>query len=238
MNREIFVATLEQRLRSPVRLALAAAILLFAAVPYLLAILYRQTTGVVPSSHGGMLGLVFAAGVLGQEFSSGAPQITFTRPLARWVWVLSRALAVSALAAVVSLLPYGLALVATHAPGEVAMAALEQVLATIGTSAVLVGLSALVPGLTDLALIAGSKVGLGILAIVQQVAQKEDVKRAAEWIADHGAPWFEPKLELAPLLHGAGFSVHALLLFLSTVLFWFVVACAMVNRKELSYATD
>ena len=70
------------------------------------------------------------------------------------------------------------------------------------------------------------------------MVQKDDVKRAAAWIADHGAPWFEPKLELAPLLHGAGFSAHALLLFLSTVLFWFVVACAMVNRKELSYATD
>ena len=238
MNREIFLAAIEQRLRSPVRLALAGAFILFAAMPYFLALAFKQATGVTPGSHGGLLGLVFAAGVLGQEFSSGAPQITFTRPLPRWVWVLSRGAAVAALAAVCSLLPYGAALLVGNAPGEVAVAALDQVFAAIGTSFMLVGLSALVPGLTDLALVAGANVGLQILALTAQVAQRDGLRKGAEWLHDHAAPWFSPTLNFLPLLHGAGFSPHAVFAYLSTGLFWFVVACAMVNRKELSYAID
>ena len=239
MNREIFLATIEQRLRSPVRLALAGAFVLFAAMPYLLTILFKTAgAGVAPAGHGGLLGLVFAAGVLGQEFSSGAPQITFTRPLPRWAWVLSRGAAVAALAAVCSLLPFGAALLAGNTPGEVAIVALDQVLAAIGTSAVLVGLSSLVPGLTDLALVAGANIALQILGVVAQFVQKEETRKAAGWLKDHLAPWFSPTLEFTALYHGAGFSPHAVLVYASTTLFWFVVACAMVNRKELSYATD
>jgi len=97
MSREIFFATLEQRLRSPVRLALAFAFVCFAAAPYLLMLASeRMPRQISVSVHGGMLALVFAAGILGQEFSSGSPQITFTRPLERWRWVLSRAAAVAA----------------------------------------------------------------------------------------------------------------------------------------------
>ena len=239
MNREIFLATIEQRLRSPVRLALAGMFILFAAMPYVLAILFKTAgAGLTNMGHGGMLGLVFAAGVLGQEFSSGAPQITFTRPLPRWTWVLSRGAAVAALAAVCSLLPFGAALLAGNAPAEVLVAALDQVLAAIGTSAVLVGLSSFVPGLTDLALVAGANIALQILAVVQQVVQKDSTRQVAGWLRDHLAPWFAPTFDFTPLYHGAGFSAHALFVYASTLLFWYVVACWMVNRKELSYATD
>jgi hypothetical protein len=185
-----------------------------------------------------MLGLVFAAGVLGQEFSSGAPQITFTRPLPRWVWVLSRGAAMATLAVLCTLPPFAVALAATHAPGEVAIAALEQALAAIGTTGLMIGLSSLVPGLTDLALVAGANLGLGMLGLVGQFARDENARTVVTWLKDHAAPWFTPTLEFAPLLHGAGISGHAVLLYASTVLFWFVVGCAMVDRKELSYATD
>jgi ABC-type transport system involved in multi-copper enzyme maturation permease subunit len=239
VNREIFLATLEQRLRSPVRLALAAAFMLFAAGPYLMTFVVRGMPHTISAStHGGMLALVFAAGVLGQEFSSGAPQITFTRPLPRWTWVLSRAVAVALLASLCALVPYVFALWSGVPAGDVGLTALEQVLEAVGTSAVLLGLSSLVPGLTDLALLAGANIGFSILGLVGMVAQQEPLRTVAQRLKDYVEPWFTPRLDLIGLAHGATFSPHALFQIASTIVFWLVVAIVMVNRKELSYATD
>jgi ABC-type transport system involved in multi-copper enzyme maturation permease subunit len=239
VNPEIFLATLEQRLRSPVRLALAAAFVAFAAAPYLLMLAMRELPRTIaPSTHGGMLALVFAAGVLGQEFSSGAPQITFTRPLARWSWVLSRALAVALMASICAILPYLVGFFAGMPAADLGLAMLEQVAQAIGTTAVVLGLSALVPGLTDLALLAGANIGFSILGFVAAFVQKEPLRTLAQRAKDYIEPWFSPKLDLVGLAHGATFSPHAFFMIASTVVFWLVVAIVLVNRKELSYATD
>jgi hypothetical protein len=239
VNGEIFRAAIEQRLRSPVRLALAAAFMFFAAAPYVLALFVKGfPREIQASTHGGMLALVFAAGVLGQEFSSGSPQITFTRPLPRWIWTLSRAAAMALLASVCAVVPYVPALAVGVPAGDVLMAALEQVAQALGTTAVVTGLSALVPGLTDLALIAGANIGFSIMGMVAMVVQEEPARTIARRLKDYIEPWFSPKLDLVGLLHGATFSPHAVLLLASTALFWLVVAIALVNRKELSYATD
>ena len=239
MNQEIVFATLEQRLRSPVRMALAAAFVFFASGPYLLALFIKGAPRqLIDSPHGGMLALVFAAGVLGQEFSSGAPQLTFTRPLPRWQWVLSRAVTCAAIASVLSVLPYMPALLLGLPVGEIGLAALEQVAQAVATTAIVTGLSSLVPGLTDLALLAGANILLGILSMFGKLLQDTESRNVALWLKDHLEPWFTPKLELTDLLHGASWSSHALLVILSTIVFWTVVAIAMSNRKELSYATD
>jgi hypothetical protein len=239
VNKEIVLATLEQRLRSPVRCALAAAFVFFASGPYLLALFIKGAPRqLIDSPHGGMLALVFAAGVLGQEFSSGAPQLTFTRPLPRWQWVVSRAATCAAIASVLSLIPFLPALMLGIPVGEVALAALQQVAHAIATTAIVMGLSSLVPGLTDLALLAGANIGLGILGMFGSLLQDEQARTMAVWLKEHVEPWFTPKLELTGLLHGATFSPHAVLVILSTIAFWTVVAIAMSNRKELSYATD
>ena len=239
MNKEIVLATLEQRLRSPVRCALAAAFVFFASGPYLLALFIKGAPRqLVDSPHGGMLALVFAAGVLGQEFSSGAPQLTFTRPLPRWQWVVSRAATCAAIASVLSLVPYLPALLLGIPAGEVGLAALEQVAQACATTAIVTGLSSLVPGLTDLALLAGANIGLGIVGMFANFLQDQKARDVAVWLKDHFEPWFTPRLELTALVHGATFSPHAVLVILSTTLFWIVVAIAMSNQKELSYATD
>ena len=239
MNREIFLATLEQRLRSPVRLALAFAFVCFAAAPYLLMLVVKgMPRDISGSTHGGMLALVFAAGVLGQEFSSGAPQITFTRPLERWRWVLSRAAAVAMIASVLALVPYLAALAVGIPAGDAAMAMLEQVAQAIGTTAVVTGLSALVPGLTDLALLAGANIGFNLLGLLGMALQDERAKTFAMRAKEFIEPWFSPRLDLVGLLHGATFSPHAVLVLASTMVFWLTVAIALSNRKELSYATD
>ena len=239
MNREIFLATLEQRLRSPVRLALAFAFVCFAAAPYLLMLVVKgMPRDLSASTHGGMLALVFAAGVLGQEFSSGAPQITFTRPLERWRWVLSRAAAVAVLACVCALVPYVAALAVGIPAGDVGLAMLEQVGQALGTTAVVTGLSAIVPGLTDLALLAGANIGFNILGMLGMVLQDAQAKMLATRAKEFIEPWFSPRLDLVGLLHGATLSPHALLVLVSTMLFWLTVAIAFANRKELSYATD
>ena len=239
MNREIFLATLEQRLRSPVRLCLAFAFLCFAAAPYLLLLAVKgMPREIANSTHGGMLALVFAAGVLGQEFSSGAPQITFTRPLERWRWVLSRAAAVAALASVLAVVPYLAALAVGVPAADAGLAMLEQVAQAIGTTAVVTGLSALVPGLTDLALLAGANIGFNLLGMLGMVLQDEKAKTLAMRAKEFIEPWFSPRLDLVGLLHGATFAPHALLVLLSTMVFWLTIAIALSNRKELSYATD
>jgi hypothetical protein len=239
MNLEIFLATLEQRLRSPVRLALAAAFVAFAAAPYLLMLAVKELPkAIAPSTHGGMLALVFAAGVLGQEFSSGAPQITFTRPLTRWSWVLARGLAAALMASVCAVLPYVVAVLVGVPAADAGLAMVEQMAQAVGTSAVVVGLSSMVPGLTDLALIAGANIGFSILGMMAQFVQQEPLRTVARRTKDFVEPWFSPRLDLVGLLHGATFSPHAFLMLASTVVFWLVVAIALVNRKELSYATD
>ena len=239
MNREIILATLEQRLRSPVRLALAAAFVLFATMPYLAAIFVKALPRAIgPSTHGGMLALVFAAGVLGQEFSSGAPQLTFTRPLTRWSWVLSRAFAVGLLASVSAVLPFFAALAIGVNPADVGLGVLEQLAQAIGTTAVVTGLSAIMPGITDLALLAAANIGFNVLGLLGQLLTDNAARTFCARAKEYVEPWFSPKLELVALLHGATFSSHALLVVLSTVAVWLVVAVAMSNRKELSYATD
>jgi len=239
VNREIFLATLEQRLRSPVRLALAFAFVCFAAAPYLLMLAVKALPHEISAStHGGMLALVFAAGVLGQEFSSGSPQITFTRPLERWRWVLSRAAAVALIASVLAVVPYLAALAVGVPAGDAAMAMLEQVAQALGTTAVVTGLSALVPGLTDLALLAGANIGFNMLGMLGMFLQEEPAKTLASRARDFIEPWFSPRLDLVGLLHGATLSPHALLVLASTIVFWLTVAIALSNRKELSYATD
>ncbi len=239
MNREIVLATLEQRLRSPVRCLLAIALVLFASGPYWLALfLEGMPRQIMDSPHGGMLALVFAAGVLGQEFSSGAPQLTFTRPLPRWKWVLSRAVTVAAIASVLSVIPYLPAILLGIPLHEIALAALGEVGEAVATAAIVTGLSSLVPGLTDLALLAGANIGLGILGMVARILKDEQARNFATWVVTNITPWFTPKLDLVGLAHGATWSNHALLVILSTIVFWLVVAIAMSNRKELSYATD
>ena len=239
MNREIVFATFEQRLRSPVRCALAAAFVFFASAPYFLALsIQGAPRELMDSPHGGMLALVFAAGVLGQEFSSGAPQLTFTRPLPRWQWVLSRAATVAAIAGVLSILPYFPAMLLGIPLEEIALAALGQIAEASATTAIVTGLSSLVPGLTDLALLAGANIAFGILGLFARLLQDEQARSVAAWLKDHLEPWFTPQYDLLGLAHGATWSSHALLVILSTIAFWLVVAIAMSNRKELSYATD
>ena len=239
MNREIFLATLEQRLRSPVRLALAFAFVCFASAPYLLMLAAKSMPREISnSSHGGMLALVFAAGILGQEFSSGSPQITFTRPVERWRWVLSRAAAVTLLACVLAFIPCGFALLVGIPAGDVAMAMLEQAAQAVGTTAVVTGLSALVPGLTDLALLAGANIGFNLLGMLGMFLQNDNARTFATRAKEFIEPWFSPRLDLVGLMHGASFSPHALLVLASTIVFWLTVAIALSNRKELSYATD
>jgi hypothetical protein len=239
VNQEIVLATLEQRLRSPVRCLLAMALVFFASGPYWLALFIQGAPReLVASSHGGMLALVFAAGVLGQEFSSGAPQLTFTRPLPRWQWVLSRAATVAAIASVLSVIPYLPAILLGIPLHEIALAMLGQVGEAVATTAVVTGLSSLVPGLTDLALLAGANIGLGILGMVAAILRDPQARNVVTWLKTHVEPWFTPHLDLVRLAHGASWSNHALLVILSTIAFWLVVAIAMSNRKELSYATD
>ena len=239
MNQEIIFATLEQRLRSPVRCALAAAFVFFASAPYILALFIQGAPReLVNFQHGGMLALVFAAGVLGQEFSSGAPQLTFTRPLPRWQWVLSRAATCAAIASVLAILPYFPAMLLGIPLQEVALAALGQVAEAVTTTAIVTGLSSLVPGLTDLALLAGANILLAILGMFSALLRDREANAIATWLKAHLEPWFTPHLDLVGLAHGASWSSHALLVILSTIAFWLVVAIAMSNRKELSYATD
>jgi hypothetical protein len=232
VNREIFLATLEQRFRSPVRIGLACAIVLFTSLQILL------THQVASLSHGGMLALVFAAGILGQEFSSGTPQLTFARPVLRWVWVLSRGGAVAVLAVAFALLPYLVTLLMRLPGADIGAGALESTLQAVAVSALMLGLSSIAPGLADLALLAGANLGLGILAILAQVSRDPEGKRVFEALGAYLAPWIMPRLDIVPLLHGESFSPHAMFKLASTIVFWVVVAMVMVNRKELTYATD
>ena len=234
MNRELFLATFEQRLKSPVRMTLSAMLVFFTAIGFLM----TRGAGIANTPHGYLLGLIFAGGVLGQEFSSGVPHLTFTRPVPRHVYVLSRWAAVCAVAVLWTLVPFVTAFFMTATAPTVLLGMLEASLQAVGIASVVLGLSAGLPGLADLGGLAAVGMIQNAARVAGAIAQDAKVAAFAGMTVSYVDAWFAPHLVLSAAAYGQALSPHAVFQYASTVVFWLVVAVLLVNRKQLSYATD
>ena len=235
MIRAVFLTMVRQRLTSPMRLLLTVTCFGFGMI----GVLFSGTIDAVNRSQLGAFGMIMAAGLIGQEVSSGVLTLAFARPLQRIQWVVGRWLGASLLGTAVVLLQVLIACAvatARHGVPSLSMVValtLEGVLAVFGTSAVLLMLSSLIPGLGDLAILAMGAVISGMLPTIAShyhlgwlARAGEEVQRfltasvvLAPWFNHAPAPWFE------------------LASYFSTLAICVLVAVWAVNRKELSYAS-
>ena len=111
--------------------------------------------------------------------------------------------ACAAIASVLAILPFFPAMLLGIPLNEIALAALGQVAEAVTTTAIVTGLSSLVPGLTDLALLAGANIVLGILGMFAGLLRDRESQAVAVWLKGHIEPWFTPHFDLVGLAHGA-----------------------------------
>lgn len=236
MNATLIVAFLRQRATSPMRM-----VLLFCAFVFpLLATLVTASLSPVGSSSAGLLALIFAAGLIGQDVSSGVLQLLFARPVTRPSYVFNRWLAAGGAAALVSLLQLlaGAALVALRhgdfSSRDLAQIAGENVLATFGGAAVITMFSSLLGGFGDLAVFFLLTVGSGIVEGLATLKHWTTLLRAIHEVQG----FLNARLDLAVIGGQGSLSWFALASYASTVTLCLAVAVWAVNRKELSYASS
>jgi ABC-type Na+ efflux pump permease subunit len=212
MMSTLIVTFLRQRARSPFRVLLAA-LMILPAVPF--AIFSGSLSPV--AGAGAALALVFAAGAIGQEISSGVLQLVFARPVTRAEFVFARWLACGGAVSALTLLQLLLATAGLLAHGahvlpmEVLTYWLEDVLAGFAAAAFVLN---------------------SIAGTLAQFKHWEVLHRASDeilatmqphpdlsWLAGHGDPAF------------ASIAVVT-----STTAIALAVAMTRLSRRELSYA--
>ena len=236
MNRTLIAALLQQRVRSLPRVAL---VLSFFSLP-LLVLLFARGAGLAVLQTGQAFAVLMGAGLIGQDMSSGTLQLLFARPVSRGEYVVSRwlgaALAASCLA--VAQLAIGVALLSLHgeapAAREIAIFAGGQVLAAFGTTSVLLLFSTLLPGIGDfLAII--------VAGITGQALQLGAALFKTPWLARAGEEigrFVAPALDLRALFGGGPIPWFDVVSYFSTVTLCLALAIVILNRRELSYATE
>jgi hypothetical protein len=176
--------------------------------------------------------LLLGAGSVGKDVSSGVLPLLFTRPLVRTQYVLAKWLALASTIAVVSTVTLLLeAAFLSHrgvgVPGrEVAAVVFQSVTRAFGITAVLLPLSVVVSGYSDVLL----WFGLGILP-------KLGHRYVPQRVADHWHMFLNPSLDWSATFGVAPIGWFQLASYLSTVTLCLCVAAIAANRKELSYAS-
>lgn len=234
MNRTLILATLRQRLSSPVRLVLL--VILF-SMP-LGTVTLMPLAGLSGLGDGYWLTLVLAAGLIGQDLSAGVLQLVFARPVRRSDYVIGRWLGVSLAAGALLLVQawLGAALLAARgsAPDWVAVAlfSANNVLIAFGIAAVMALFSSLLPGFGDLALLLVFTLAGGVLSMAGQFTAQGVILRVGTEIAG----LVTPRLDLTPLFAGVP-SWFAIASYFSTVIGCLALAIVALNARELSYAS-
>ena len=236
MNQTLIASLLLQRTRSLPRVAL---VLAFFVLP-LLVLAFARGAGLAPLRTGSAFAFFLGAGLIGQDVSSGTLQLLFARPVTRAEYALSRWLgaALAASCLVVSQLAIGVMLLALHGESpsarDLAIFAGEQLLAAFGTTSVLLLFSTTLPGVGDfLAIIAAGVLG--------QALQLGAALLKAPWLGRAGEEigrFISPALDLGRLFGGGPVSWFEVVSYLSTVTLALALAIVILNRRELSYATE
>jgi len=234
MNRELVIAFWRQRGSAAFRMAF---LLLVFGFPLLMtAAMPGGGLGIVRDAVG--ITMVLAAGMIGQDVSSGVLQLLFARPVRRSEYVLSRWLSVAVAAGAIAVLQIALAwliLNARGAPqesGMVLLTMLQRVVEVIQITAVMAMFSSLVNGVGDLGLWFATTVVGGILQLAAQA-------KGWGWVGRVGAELNRivgPDVGLVALMRGTG-GWSDLVTTLSIAALALLIAVVLVNRKELSYAT-
>jgi len=234
MNSTLLRSFLLQRFTSPMRLGLTSLFTFFPLVGVLLSGELSLLAGIA-----GPLAVLYAAGAIGQDVSSGTLQLLLVRPVTRPSYVLHRWLGAMLAALAVVLMTTVCAVLLLFLRGTppealaVSRLLLEAITAIAGHSAVMVMLSTLVGGVGDLALYASSLFVTQMFVLLATLKQWPALMRACNEV--QGA--LGAKLSWAWLGTGMAPSAFAIVSWVSTITLALAVAITVMNRKELSYAS-
>ncbi len=235
MNRTLVLAFLRQRFTSPMRLGLLALLTLF---PLAGVAIIGQLS--VLGGIAAPIALVFAAGAVGQDVSSGTLQLLLVRPVTRPAYLFKRWLAASLGAFALTALMFALGTLVLllrgtpAAPLELVRMLLEAATTIAGHAAVLMMLSTLAGGLGDLGIYVGTFFVIQMLSGLALLKQWDWLQRVSTEL--QGV--LGPQLSWAWLAHQTPPSWFAILSWASTVTLALAVGIARLNRRELSYAAD
>jgi ABC-type transport system involved in multi-copper enzyme maturation permease subunit len=236
VNLTLVLASLRQRFTSPIRLVI---LLLLGWMP-MIPLLIAPRAGFAVLGDGYFLALTLAAGMIGQDLSSGTLQLLLARPVTRAQYVFSRWGAVTAgtvLIVVLQTLVAALIMALRGVPVpwvEAAQFLTNAALLALGTAAVMALLSSLAAGIGDLGL-------LLLVFISAQVLEKLGMFKSWAWLVRGAGELLrvlKPQLDLAPLFHGDPVAWFAVVSYLSTVTLCLGLAVVVMNRRELSYASS
>lgn len=236
MNTTLFLSTIEQRAKSPVRMTIAG-LLLF--LP-LFGMWLLPITGFMGVENGFKFGLIAGAGIIGQDLSTGVLQLLFARPVTRMSYVLSRWLACVSLAVgltVFQILCGWLILKLRGIPmdgSEALLFAGTETLAAIGIVSVLTLFSSLIGGFGDLGLYLIVTIAGGVTAAAGQVSGDQVTRR----IGDEIGRFLSPGLHLQRFTASDPITWFQAVSFVSTIVLCLTVAVWLMNRRELSYASS
>jgi ABC-type transport system involved in multi-copper enzyme maturation permease subunit len=224
MSPALFAATLRERFTRPVTVAL---LLAFALMFVLWSLTSANQELNVEAEY---FVLILSAGSIGRDISSGVIALILTRPITRASYLMTKWLALSTASTFVFLLVLGVQAIAVQAGLEQwLMAAFDGGAKAFGLTAVLVLLSSLVSGLGDLALWL-------ILLLTRSIAARLHV--VSQRVAEELQGLLLPKLEWSATFSSTPLSWFALVSYASTITGCLAAAIIVLNRKEISYASD
>jgi ABC-type transport system involved in multi-copper enzyme maturation permease subunit len=218
-------ATLQRFVREPVRM------LVCVMAAFLLGSVLGPTP---PSLMGGLFALLFGAGIIGNEATSGTLALAFTRPIRRRDYVVAKWAAVSVAAAIATLTTIALGIWRNHMPpvDQLELAVIEQLLTIGGTSIVVVLFSAATRGYSD--------VGIWITGfILASLLRLYGTATNASWEVRVGKDVQElllPTIDMQMVRNAVDMPLFAIVSYCATVVMAFAVAVVLLNRRDLSYA--
>lgn len=236
MNRALFVATIRQLFSQPVR----TGALIGCAILPLLQLMVDPEPRLGTPKWAVFIAAITAAGLIGLEVSTGSLALFFTRPLTRAAYVFSRwAGALSVAASLVLLSLAGEVALIVVRNGELAttpllMALVDRVSLVIGIVSVMTCFSALVSSLGDLV------IWLAIHIVAMSLAASGDAA-AMPLLIDAAAALrrvANPELDSYRLISSMRVPWSHVSFYLATVLLALGLATFVLNRKELSYASE
>lgn len=234
MNLDLMMTLWRQRLTSPMRVLLGLMFMGFGLFPVLL----TGSASMLGKNAMSMFGFIFAAGLIGQEVSSGVLTLAFARPIRRSEYLLSRWATATLLAVAFGVVQSALGVaiaIARHGDWTMAMVAiktLEGALVIVGSTSVLALCSALAPGLGDVGIYVLSYLSISILGMLATAKHWAWLTRAVQELQHTLGPEFDP----SPLFGTGTLSWFELISYLSSITLCLVLAIVALNRKELSYA--
>jgi len=232
MNIPVYVSTLRQLLSQPVRIGA----LIGATILPLLQLVVDPDPHVATTMFATCIAVIASAGIIGLEITTGSVALFFTRPLTRAKYLASRwsaAATISLAMMLIGLTGEVAILMARHvevSPIAIALALADRFFVVTGTVSMMVCFSTFASSLGDL-LIWGSIQTVALSLGAVPMGSFHDASRLLQRIA-------APMLDLDRVLVSSRLPWSEVSGYAGTITLAAAIAIFVMNRKELSYASE